>query len=256
MNITPFKDINEIIDSLAIGLESVLGTNLIGLYLTGSLSYGDFNPNRSDIDFLAVIQIPLSSEELKKVEQLHKKIELENKVWAERIECSYVTKDMLQNILPPKTPRPYVGEGKFYPEAHYGNEWIINLYWLFHKGISIFGPDFKTLVKPVNITDVQKASIRDLFKEWQPKIKDLNYLKNAHYQSYVVLNLCRIFYTAKNSKLTTKRNSAAWVKKGYPQWKNLIKTAENWEYGREMKAQDQVVKFIQFIINRVDDSEL
>ncbi len=27
---------------------------------------------------------------------------------------------MLQNIQPPEAPRPYFGEGVFYPQAHYG----------------------------------------------------------------------------------------------------------------------------------------
>ncbi|MFH1864041.1 MAG: aminoglycoside adenylyltransferase domain-containing protein [bacterium] len=255
MNITPFGDVNTIINSLTEGLKNILDLNLVGLYLTGSLSYGDFNPKRSDIDFLAVLNAPVSSEKLKKIEQLHKDIEKENKKWAERIECSYVTKDMLQNTLPPKTPRPYIGEGKFYSKAPYGNEWIINLYWLYSKGKTIAGPDFKTFIKPVDIADVQKASVRDLFKEWQPKIKDPDYLKNSHYQSYVVLNLCRLLYTMVCNKLATKKISASWVKNEYPEWKNLVKIAEDWGYGKEMNLQEETINFIQFVIDGVNKKD-
>jgi len=52
--ITPYRDINDILFFLAIGIKDIFGQDLIGFYLTGSLSYGDFVEGRSDID-LAVI---------------------------------------------------------------------------------------------------------------------------------------------------------------------------------------------------------
>jgi predicted nucleotidyltransferase len=47
---TPYQDINKILSSMANSIQDILGKNLVGLYLFGSLSYGDFNPNSSDID--------------------------------------------------------------------------------------------------------------------------------------------------------------------------------------------------------------
>ena len=100
---------------------------------------------------------------------------------------------MLTNILPPEQPRPYYGEGKFYREAFYGNEWLINNYLLQKFGVTIIGPEFTTLTKPINIKEIQKACLRDLLEEWKPKLKQTSWLNNPHYQSYLTLNLCRIF---------------------------------------------------------------
>ena len=97
----------------------------MGVYLTGSLSYGDFNPESSDIDLLVLLRKPAAQEKLEALKQMHLHIKRNKKKWAKRVECSYVSLDMLQEILPPKTPRPYIGEGIFYFEAPYGNEWII-----------------------------------------------------------------------------------------------------------------------------------
>jgi len=156
---------------------------------------------------------------------------------------------MLKNILPPKTPRPYFGEGVFYPKADYGNEWLINNYLLYKYGTPLFGPSFKKLIKPIDITDVQKACIRDLFKEWEPKISDPNYLNNSHYQSYVVLNLCRILYVVMNNDLASKKTSASWVKKEYKQWNDLIQAAENWQYGNKMNKKEEAIDFIKFVVD-------
>jgi len=86
---------------------------------------------------------------------------------------------MLQNTLPPKDPRPYVGAGIFYPATPYGNEWLINNYFLYKYGIALIGPDFKSLARPVDIVDVQKACVNDLHKEWEPKITDSVFWRTA-----------------------------------------------------------------------------
>lgn len=252
MKPTPYKDVNKILHSLKIGILNIFGKNLTGFYLTGSLSYKDFKPDSSDIDLLVVLDKAANQTEINLIKQLHQKVEKENGEWKHRVECSYISKDMLEYILPPKSPRPYFGEGILYPETLYGNEWIINNYLLYEHGITLYGLDFKTLIKPISIADVQNACIRDLFKEWKPKIIDNTYLQNSHYQSYVVLNLCRILYTVICGEIASKKVSANWVKNKFKQWKNLIEIAEQWHYGTEMKLQEQTKDFIQFIINQVN----
>ena len=126
---------------------------------------------------------------------------------------------------------------------------------LYKHGIPLLGPDFKTLVKPIDIEDVRAACIRDLFEEWEPKMTDPTYLNNSHYQSYVVLNLCRILYTVVCHSTATKKASASWVKSEFdPQWTPLIQTAENWSYGKEMNLKEKVIEFIQFVATEVKSS--
>jgi len=254
MKYSHYKDLDKILNALTKGISHILGENLIGIYITGSLSYGDFNPENSDIDLLAILKIPALQEKLEALKQLHLQVEADYETWSKRIECSYIPIDMLENIQPPKTPRPYIGEGIFYPEAPYGNEWIINQYLLYNHGISLIGPDFKTLVKPIDIEDVREACIRDLFEEWETKINIPEWLNNSHYQSYIVLNLCRILYTVFCYKTASKKASASWVKNEFaPQRNNLIQIAEDWHYGKEMTLQKETIEFIIFVVGKVKD---
>lgn len=110
------------------------------------------------------------------------------------------------------------------------------------NSIPLLGPDFKELIKPIDIMEVQKASIRDLFQEWEPKITDFEWLDNSYYQSYLVMNLCRILYTVICGATATKKVSAEWVKNQFaPQWSNLINTAENWKFGETMALRDESI---------------
>ncbi len=253
---TPYQDINEVLSSLSQGFADIFTGKLVGVYLFGSLSYGDFNPESSDLDLVTILNNPASQKELELIKQLHIQVGMKNEKWANRLECSYIPADMLQNTLPPKLTRPYFGEGSFYPEAHYGNEWIINLYLLYKHGIALLGPDFKELVSPIPVIEVQKACIRDLFQEWEPKITDPTWLNNSHYQSYIILNLCRILYTVMCNSMGSKKVSARWVKNGFGEWSNLIQTAENWQYGTEMNLREETIEFIKFIVNKVKETQL
>src|SRR5262249_13262761 len=157
--VTPYPDIDALLTSLTERITSVLGDNLIGIYLTGSLSYKAFNPDKSDIDLVVILTNSPSSEQLRLLQEMHVQVGADYPKWFKRIECSYVPRDMLPNILPPQEPRPYIGEGIFYEKAPYGNEWLINQYLLYEQGIPLVGPDFKTLIKPIDVKDVQKACI-------------------------------------------------------------------------------------------------
>jgi predicted nucleotidyltransferase len=52
---TPYPAINTVLTEWAEGLKRLLGKQAVGLYLSGSLAYGDFVPDRSDIDLQAVV---------------------------------------------------------------------------------------------------------------------------------------------------------------------------------------------------------
>lgn len=137
-----------------------------------------------------------------------------------------------------------------------GNEWIINHYLLSKYGIALHGPDFNELIPTIDIDLVRQASARDLFQEWLPKIEDAAWLANSHYQSYLILNLCRILRTVIGGEPGSKKVAGQWVKAKYPQWKSLVEEAERWEYGREMKRQSEVVEFLRFAVSRVNETGL
>ncbi|HEX2978554.1 MAG TPA: aminoglycoside adenylyltransferase domain-containing protein [Candidatus Babeliales bacterium] len=248
--ITRYKDINKLLHIFITEIQTIFGKNLTGIYLTGSLSYGDFNPKSSDIDLMVILKNSVSHNEIEQINKVHQKIGKAHKKWGQRIECSYISVDMLKDIYPPKLPRPYFGEGIFYPEAPYGNEWLINKYLLYNYGIALVGPEFKTLTQPIDIVDVKKACINDLFQEWKPRITDQLYLEKSHHQSYAILTMCRILYTINCDAIASKKTAAAWVKITFPHWSKIIQAAEKWHDGLKMNLLDETARFIAFVIEK------
>jgi len=250
--LTLYPAINTVLTEWAEGLKQLLGKQIVGLYLSGSLAYGDFVPERSDIDLQAVVRSRLTEDELRSIEQLHREIERQCPEWADRIECSYVPLELMRELTPPAKSRPWWGLGTWYAEAAAGNEWIINHYLLARHGIALEGPAFNELIPPIDIHDVRQASARDLFEEWVPKMDDAAWLSNSHYQSYLVLNLCRILHTVIRGEPGSKKVAGQWAKAAYPQWQDLIEEAERWAYGDKMKREADLVAFLRFAVDRVN----
>ncbi|MGO9274063.1 MAG: aminoglycoside adenylyltransferase domain-containing protein [Terriglobia bacterium] len=255
-NFTAYGNISALLAEWVRGVRHILGDKVIGLYLAGSLAYGDFVPGRSDIDLQAVVRNPLTEDEVHLIELLHREIDKRYPEWANRTECSYVPLDLMPEVNPPTTPRPWWGFDTMYPAAPAGNEWTINHFILAKHGISLEGPDFNTLIPPIDIREVRRASAKDLLAEWAPKIDDFSWLSNSHYQSYLVLNLCRILHTAIGSEVGSKKVAGQWAKTTYPRWNDLIEEAERWGYGDVMTRQDDVVAFIRFAIEKVTEANL
>lgn len=251
--LTPHQDVNEILCTLAQRLRDVLGDQLVGLYLTGSLTYGDFHRGSSDIDFLAILDRPLARPQHEEVQALHRRIGETYPVWAERIEGSYITQGMLESTVPPQTPRPYLNGGKFWdPDPRYGNEWLLNLHVLYERGVALVGPEPRTLFGPVDINAVREASRKDLLEEWEPKLKDESFFQTSHYVAYVILTLCRILHRARYDTVASKRVAAAWVKRTYGKpWSDVIEQAERWQHGQELNLADEAKNFVKFAVAEV-----
>jgi hypothetical protein len=256
--LTEYHEINNFLEAYTLRLLNILEQKIVGVYLTGSLSYGDFNIHSSDIDITNITTLKLNTKEIASIKHLHAIIENDFPKWSGRSECSYTPIDMLQNTLPPAKPRPwYDGTQKhFYEEAPYGNEWIINKYLLYAHAIPLAGSDFRAITNAVNIKEVQKACIRDIQTEWKPKINDQEYLSNSHYASYFVLNLCRIIYTVLIAHTGTKKQSSAWAQKQFPQLDTLIRSAREWEYGKEMTNQKMIIDFARFVFQQIEETDL
>ncbi|MBI5933243.1 MAG: DUF4111 domain-containing protein [Chloroflexi bacterium] len=258
--LTPFEDVNAILQYFVEGVSPIFGENLIGVYLTGSLSYNAFNYETSDIDLTVILKTPISASELSAIKQFHARMEKQFKKWSQRLECSYTPLEMLPNVLPPEKPRPWYwgGEGILYEEAPYGNEWIINKYLLWHYAIPLVGADFKTLTNEVDIEEVQKACIRDLCTEWEPKKRDPGWFRNdSHYEAYFILNLCRILYTVMRKSAASKQIAAAWVKSHYGEsWAEVISLAESWRYGMDLNLREKAFQFLDFVIAEVSKTDL
>ncbi|MBN8828192.1 MAG: DUF4111 domain-containing protein [Sphingobacteriia bacterium] len=253
MNKKISAEIKNIINILTTRLKYILNDNLLAIYITGSISYGGFDPGKSDIDLVIIINKELMKVQLNNIIELHLSLTEKYPIWGNRLECSYITPEMLNNINIPIKGRLYINNGKVYTDALYGNEWLINLHTLYECGINVYGPCIKEMIKiPIDINEVRKASKQDLYQNWASLLNDCSILKNSEYNAYIVLTLCRILYREKNDDIVPKNKATIWVKEHYKgKWSSIIEKAENYKHGQVLNMTREVLIFLKFVLQEL-----
>lgn len=224
---TPYPDVNEILNLLLTGLKGILGDQLVGMYLFGSLANGDFD-EYSDIDILFVTETILSDEIYNELCKMHKWISTIESPWATQLEVSYIPIDAIRLFDPSNNRHPHIdrGPGEELHIMQHDADWIVQRYILRKRGITISGPDPKTLIAPISPADLRLA-VSDVMHTWFLYfIEDRGRLKSRGYQSYVVLTQCRILYTYEHGEIVSKSVAAEWAKQSLAkEWSGLIDRA-------------------------------
>ena len=218
-----FPDVNEVLHLLHTNAKEILGEQFVGMYLYGSLSSGDFNPETSDIDFLFVTKDSLSEETVSKLEAMHKQTWATSLKRAGELEGAYIPKDLIRKHNPNGAPCPTVNEGKFYV-APLGSDWIIQRHVVREYGVVIEGPDPKTLIDFVTPEDIRGAVMGILNEWWFPMLDDPSWLRDqeAGYRSFAVITMCRVLHALETGTITSKPKATQWARAKLDEpWKTI-----------------------------------
>lgn len=251
LNPTPYKSVNAALRLLLARAQMVLGDNFLGLYLHGSLAMGDFNLKKSDIDFAVVTKQEISEEKLEALKMMHEAIRVSHLDLADRIEGPYIFQEALQKFDPNKAEHPWLSINGPLKKEKLDSDWLIQLYILREYGITVAGPDIKTLVDPIEPVDLKRAQLAVLHEWWLPQLEDHAKLQSSEYQSYAILTMCRALYTLRYGSIVSKLKAAEWAQGalGEP-WAGLIRQALGWEKGKSLDKLDQTLDFIRFILRK------
>lgn len=231
-----FQELND-----RIGLYTV-----VGFYLGGSLALGDFDEERSDLDFLIVLGKGIDDVMLDELRQIHKQIRQNNKNRLyTNYEGTYLT---AQQAIDPRTSNmhaPHLGsDGHFGIEDH-GPELIIDLWKIRKSGFVVYGKEPAKVIGHISNEEMIEAKV-DLFNSWWlPKLESKEPMDDE-YQAYAVLTMTRILYGIANLDEVSKKKSAEWCIANYQNYGPLIKAAQDWKPGHSFNMLNKVYEFIDF----------
>jgi predicted nucleotidyltransferase len=262
---TPFPDVNEILQELVQSIQSILGCRLIGMYLEGSLANGDFDLDRSDIDFVVVTDQDVSEDTYLALQAMHTRINQIGSGWAIQLEGSYISRHALRRFDPQHAQYPNIerGYGECLKMAYHDEPWIIHRYILRERGIMITGPDPKTLIDPVSPHDLRRAMLPLLHGWVSQMLHDPDeIIRRGYPSSYIVLTLCRILYTLQLGDVVSKPKAARWVQATVSEsWKTFIdrvwvELQYNQPLTPDTEAMDQTLDFIRYTLERSQHIEI
>lgn len=196
-------------------LSEMLGSNLVGVYLHGSLAMGCFNPHASDIDLLVITHRRVG----------RNKTRLASLALAASLKpCPIeVTTFSKRDLNPWRYPTPF--------DFHFSENWrtayesrtalrrmgksgedpAAHLAETRARGVVLFGPPIKSVLPTVPARDFLDSVVGDF--RWAVRMLNRNATIEGRIfvSTYLVLNACRILGFLENGRVLSKAEGGDWA---------------------------------------------
>jgi hypothetical protein len=253
---TPYPELNAVLDEFVRGLRVNLGRDLVAACLQGSFAVGDFDEH-SDVDFIVVSEDEPSDRQVKALQIMHGDLYDVDCPWAQHLEGSYFPKRILRDYLRAGTPLWYLDHGsRSLVRSNHCNTVVVR--WVVREhGVGLVGQDPSSLVNPIPVKALRKE-ILSTIRDWGQEILDQpERFNNRFYQTFIVLNYCRMLRDLCTGETGSKRAGADWAKANLdPVWTELID--RTWDgrpnpalsVGQPADVEDfrLTLEFVQYII--------
>ena len=245
----PYPGVNAAVNALLAEVQTNLADRFIGLYLHGSLAYGDFNPETSDIDFLVVTDGPLPGAIFSALKDMHAGLYAGGLAWSRRLEGAYIPKVNLRRHAAANAPVPWLGVDGHFAWEKPGSDWIIQRWILREKGLVVCGPPLAGLIDPVSSADLRQSVLGSLREWWSPPFPSPERFQNDDYQVYAILTMCRSLYVLEHGSVASKPEAAAWaIERLAEPWRSLVSAAAAWKPGTGFNSQAATLEFIRYTL--------
>jgi hypothetical protein len=224
------RDVNALLDNLLAGIQQVLAEDLVGLYLRGSLATGNFVPEASDLDVLAVTEQPVDDAQFQALAAMHARLAALPNAYANRLEIAYVDRAALKRFTP-GVRHPTLGQGEALAWTEHHENWILERWTLREHGVALLGPDLRALIEPIT-PDEMRAAVRMRlgdWVEWAMDPDDPDWLLPRAHKAYVVETMCRALYTLVYGELSSKKRAVEWALEALPEpWHSTVERSRAW----------------------------
>ncbi len=235
-------------------MQAVLGDRLVALYLYGSLVWGDFDLDISDIDLLAATREDITSQEFLLLDQMQRSLVVEHELWSDRIEIAYMSVQALRTFKTQRSPIAIISPGEPFHVKEAENDWLINWYLVRERGIVLLGPDPRVLIAPISREEFVEGVKRQAmdWRDWISHTRD-----SRAYQGYAILTMCRALFAVTNGEQVSKKRAAEWAMQALPEKAGQIRKALQWrDESRKGNVDGQAtyaetVEFVNFVIDKI-----
>ena len=235
--------------TLVAGLDQILGANLTGIYLYGSLTQRAFRASASDIDLIVVVKRDLSAAQFDRLDAWLTDA-ARTDPWVPRLQMQI----LIGSRLLREDSRGALYQFRALKRSGSDGNPII---WLnvLASGLTLSGPRPQHILPPIRAAVVFAALVRELeYLRTEIMSRRSKWRDQRSYRAYAVLTLCRILYTHRFGKVASKPQAARWALGELPHgWHSLIRAA--WPGSRATRRVlplPRIARFIDYIRAQLD----
>ena len=216
--------VTAVLEAIRQAIVAVTGSSLVGLYLFGSLTTGDFDATVSDLDVLAVLADAPRQRLAARLRQMHARLSREHPAWEDRIEVVYISAHGLATCRTQPTTIGVISPGEPFHVVEAGRDWILNWHPAHEHGIRLLGPPIASVIPPIPRVEYLEEVRRSLLG-FTARVPDD---ASPGWQAYAILTMCRGLSALRFGEPLSKPAAVAWARQEWPQWAGLIGRALVW----------------------------
>lgn len=200
----------KVLDAFVAAAKEIIGEQLTGIYLHGSLAMGCFHPKKSDIDIIVVIGEDIS--DIQKMEFMKRVVSLNRQAPEKGLEISVVKREFCN---PFAYPTPYtlhfspmhlqwfLDDPQSYVEKMNGDDKDLAAHFTIIKkyGIVLYGEEIEKVFSDVP----QEYYIDSIWADIEDAGEEI-----ARQPIYMTLNLCRVFAFLRDGLYLSKEEGGKW----------------------------------------------
>ena len=250
--------LEELLESFVSRSREILGELLAGIYLHGSAVMGCFNPKKSDVDLLVVVNGAVPDEA--KRQYMEMVVSLNAQAPAKGIEMSIVRREVCRPFVYPTPFELHFSSGtldwyKSDPEGYISNmngtdkDLAAHVTVINHRGKALYGAPIAEVFGEVNAADYLDSLWYDIGNAAEDIADD---------PMYIILNLARVLAYRREGNVLSKREGGEWGKAHLPErFHSLLRAALNeYETGEEVSYDEALsAEYAQFMLDMIGAPE-
>lgn len=246
-----------LLDHISVNFSVLLGRNLVGIYLYGSITNSSFRQNRSDIDCIVVTKRRVSEAQFRKLNTWLQRL-TESHKWAARLQVSFLVKAELLVWSDPSNPTSCSFQFGILQRCGSDGNPII---WLDHlrRGKVLVGPPAESFLPAITEEMLTTALKRELgYLREELANRESEWRDVLMYRAYATLTICRILYTQAKGTVVSKSIAAGWTMRTFPScYCEIIEKALSYnKTGRDVQISLRTLRrFLEFAARSIEDSQ-
>ena len=236
----------------------ILGNNLVGIYLHGSAVMGCFNPEKSDVDLIIVVDEPMPFSV--KSAYMEMVVELNSLAPEKGIEMSVVKRSACSPFVYP-TPyelhfsvghlENYLRDPMEYVRTMNGVDWDLAAHFtvIRARGRCLCGAPIEEVFAPVPPEDYMDSIRRDI-EDAEEEITE--------YPTYLILNLARVLAYKEQGLVLSKKEGGEWAFDNIPREHIPLVREALMEYESGVAAVydfDSARRYARYMMERIERGE-
>lgn len=224
-------EVQALLTELLTRQQAVLGADLLGVYLRGSLVTGDFDPQSSDVDLLCITRDPLTAAQFEQLKNMHAQLGKLKNPYARDLELAYLPR-LAAWAWRAGERHATLGRGEELEIKEHGANWLLERHTVLNQGQALHGPPPTEFIAPVPAGAVRWA-VKERLLDWETFARtpdDPAWQAGPGHAAYCIETMCRALHTLHTGLLSSKPAAVAWATVNLPfPWAELAARVAAWK---------------------------